>query len=73
MYISHTYVHVCARSCLHITSVLYNLINICIGPTYNGCPGFLCNNMTRCYSKSVICDGIQDCSDGSDEANCCKS
>ena len=43
-----------------------------LGLTYNGCRGFLCDNRNRCLPYWDVCDGRQECSDGSDEANCCK-
>ena len=32
-----------------------------------------CGNSTQVNSYIVICNGIDDCADGSDEDNCCKN
>ena len=43
-----------------------------LGPIYNGCRGFFCENRTLCLANYHVCDGLKHCSDGFDEANCCK-
>ena len=32
-----------------------------------------CPVSKKCVSRRLLCDGISDCSDGSDEQNCTKS
>ena len=32
--------------------------------------GFTCRDSSNCYPISWVCDGLRDCDDGSDEANC---
>ena len=34
---------------------------------------FKCKSVNRCISNIQLCDGENDCSDGSDERNCSKS
>ena len=33
---------------------------------------FLCTTSKRCINESVVCNGVADCGDGSDEINCGK-
>ena len=59
--------------CVHI--YMYTYIYIYIGPVYLDCRdghGFHCDNGTRCLHYSSVCNGVQSCTDGSDERDCCK-
>ena len=41
----------------------------------NGCPNggqFACRNQKECITMTRYCDGVADCSDGSDEAPECR-
>ena len=33
---------------------------------------FLCTTSQRCIDESVVCNGVADCGDGSDDINCGK-
>ena len=58
-------------------SVIYNINiiikNFTIGTPNFGCRGYLCDDRTRCFSYTSVCNGYTSCTDGSDEENCCKA
>ena len=42
----------------------------CVGGSECGASDFICADGVGCISATLLCDGDNDCADGSDEANC---
>jgi hypothetical protein len=42
----------------------------CVGGSECGASDFICANGVGCVSATVLCDGADDCADGSDELSC---
>ncbi len=52
--------------------VLYS-VHVCVFAVYYQCLlGRSCGSGEKCLSSSQWCDGVQDCSHGEDESQCCK-
>ena len=51
-----------------ITTIIVNVL--LIAPVTCSSYQFKCQTTNTCVSRNWICDGDEDCSDGSDEVNC---
>ena len=54
-----------------LTLIVKSIVDDCLFPSLGECTGFTCHD-GECVGNTSLCDNMHDCSDGSDEVDCCE-